>query len=99
MADIHNGEHGRDPQQDDWDLADRIDASRREMVAGTVARLEAENNLLRAVVREAARELYVVEVHRQSVGMDNYAVKKMRVVQHKLAAASGHIDGSATDGN
>ena len=41
---------------------------------------------LRAVIRKAARHLYMAEVHRQGVGWDDYCTGLLVRSQHDLAA-------------
>lgn len=45
-----------------------------------------EIDRLRAVIRTAAKDLYVAEVHRQSVGWDTYCTEMLVRAQHALAA-------------
>lgn len=48
-----------------------------------------EIDRLRAVIKRAAQDLYVAEVHRQGVGWDNYCTELLVRAQHALAAETG----------
>jgi hypothetical protein len=47
----------------------------------------ADLEALRAVVKKAARELYALEVRRQSMGWEDGMTERLVALQHELAAA------------